>query len=123
LSNAKLKELERSGIRCGKPQPFIWNLEQIEGIITAQARNPGAGVIVMPDAFFFSVPNRNPIGARAARYGMPIIYFEHIFVEEGGLISYSADFAEEVRQAAACIDRILKGTKPTDLPIQLPLNY
>jgi putative tryptophan/tyrosine transport system substrate-binding protein len=98
-------------------------LEQIEGIITAQARNPGGGVIVMPDAFFFSGPNRDLIGARAARYGMPTIYFEHIFVEEGGLISYSADFAEEVRQAAAYIDRILKGTKPTDLPIQLPLNY
>jgi putative ABC transport system substrate-binding protein len=98
-------------------------LEQIEGIITAQARNPCGGVIVMPDAFFFSVPNRNLIGARAARYGMPTIYFEHIFVEEGGLNSYSANFAEEVRQAAGYIDRILKGAKAADLPIQLPIDY
>jgi putative tryptophan/tyrosine transport system substrate-binding protein len=97
--------------------------DEIEGIIAAYARNPGGGVIVMPDAFFFSVSNRNLIVALAARYGVPTIYFEHFFVEEGGLISYSADFAEEVRQAAGYIDRILKGAKPADLPIQLPINY
>ena len=44
-------------------------------------------------------------------------------MEEGGLISYAADFAEEVRQAAGYIDRILKGAKPTELPIQLPIKY
>jgi putative tryptophan/tyrosine transport system substrate-binding protein len=97
--------------------------DEIEGIIAAQARNSDGGVIVMPDAFFFSVPNRNLIVALAARYGVPTIYFERIFVEEGGLISYSAGFAEEVRQAAGYIDRILKGAKPTDLPIQLPISY
>jgi putative tryptophan/tyrosine transport system substrate-binding protein len=95
--------------------------DEIEGIIAAQA--PDGGVIVMPDVFFFSVPNRNLIVALAARYGVPTIYWEHFFVEEGGLISYSADFAEEVRQAAGYIDRILKGAKPADLPIQLPINY
>jgi putative tryptophan/tyrosine transport system substrate-binding protein len=54
---------------------------------------------------------------------VPTIYFQRIFVEEGGLISYGADFVEEVRQAAGYIDRILKGAKPADLPIQLPINY
>jgi putative tryptophan/tyrosine transport system substrate-binding protein len=97
--------------------------DEIEGTVAAQARNHDGGVIVMPDAFFFSVPNRNLIVALAARYGVPTIYFEHIFVEEGGLISYSANFAEEVRLAAGYVDRILKGAKPPDLPIQLPINY
>ena len=54
---------------------------------------------------------------------MPTIYWERFFVEEGGLISYGDDFAEEMRQAAGYIDRILKGAKPTDLPIQSPINY
>jgi putative tryptophan/tyrosine transport system substrate-binding protein len=97
--------------------------DEIEGIIAAQARNPDGGVIVIPDAFFFSLPNRNLIVALAARYGVPTIYWDHFFVEAGGLISYSADYAEEARQAAGYIDRILKGAKPTDLPIQLPISY
>jgi ABC-type uncharacterized transport system substrate-binding protein len=97
--------------------------DEIEGIVTAQARNRDGSVIVMPDAFFFTVANRNLIVALAARYGVPTIYYDHSFVEEGGLISYSADFGEEVRQAAGYIDRILKGAKPADLPIQLPINY
>jgi putative tryptophan/tyrosine transport system substrate-binding protein len=97
--------------------------DEIEGIIAAQARDPDGGVIVMPDAFFFSVPNRNLIVALTGRYGVPTIYFDHFFVEAGGLISYGADYAEQVRQAAGYMDRILKGAKPTDLPIQLPINY
>jgi putative ABC transport system substrate-binding protein len=97
--------------------------DEIEGVIAAQARNPGGALIVMPDAFFFNVPNRDWIIALAARYGVPTIYFTRLFVEQGGLISYSADFAEEVRQAAGYIDRILKGAKPADLPMQLPIKY
>jgi len=97
--------------------------DEIEDVIAAQARNPGGGLIVMPDAFFFDVQNRNLIIALAARYGVPTMYFTRVFVEEGGLISYGADFAEEVRLAAGYIDRILKGAKPADLPIQLPINY
>jgi putative ABC transport system substrate-binding protein len=97
--------------------------DEIEGVIAAQARNPGGGLIVMPDAFFFNVPNRDLIIALAAGYGVPTIYFTRFFVERGGLISYSADFAEEVRQAASYIDRILKGAKPADLPMQLPIKY
>ena len=98
--------------------------DEIEGIIAAQARNPGGGLIVMPDAFsFVHAPNRDLIIALAARYSVPTIYYTRLFVEQGGLISYGADFAAEVRQAAGYIDRILKGAKPADLPIQLPINY
>jgi putative tryptophan/tyrosine transport system substrate-binding protein len=97
--------------------------DEIEGVITALARNPGGSLVVMPDAFFFNVPTRDLIIALAARNGVPTIYFDRLFVESGGLISYGADFSEELRQAAGYIDRILKGGKVTDLPIQQPIKY
>ena len=97
--------------------------DEIEGVIAAQARNPGGGLIVMPDASFFDVPTRHLIIALAARNGAPTVYFNRVFVEAGGLAAYSADFSEELRQAAGYVDRILKGTKLTDLPIQQPIKY
>ena len=62
--------------------------------------------------------NRDLIIALAARYGVPAIYFNRLFAESGGLINYSPDFAEQFRQAPEYIDRILKGAKPADLPVQ-----
>jgi putative ABC transport system substrate-binding protein len=97
--------------------------DDIEGVIAAQARNPGCGLIVMPDAFFFDVPTRHLIVALAARNGVPTVYFNRVFVEAGGLAAYSADFSEELRQAAGYVDRILKGAKLSDLPIQQPTKY
>ena len=96
---------------------------EIEGVITAQAHNPGGSLVVMPDAFFFNVPTRDLIIASAARNGVPTVYFDRLFVESGGLIAYGADFPEELRQAAGYVDRILKGAKVTDLPIQQPTKY
>ena len=90
--------------------------DEIEGVIAAQARDPGGGLIVMPDAF--NVTNRELIIALAARYRVPAIYYHRFFAESGGLISYGDDFAEQFRQAAGYIDRILKGAKPADLPVQ-----
>jgi putative tryptophan/tyrosine transport system substrate-binding protein len=97
--------------------------DEIEGVIAAQARNPGGGLVVMPDAFFFDLITRDLIIALTARYAVPTIYFNTLFVESGGLMAYSADFAEELRQAAAYIDRILRGDKAADLPIQQPVKY
>jgi putative tryptophan/tyrosine transport system substrate-binding protein len=95
--------------------------DEIEGIIATQARDPGGGLIVMPNAF--NVVNRELIIALAARYGVPAIYFNRFFTDSGGLISYGADRPEQVRQAAGYIDRILKGAKPADLPIQQPTKF
>jgi putative ABC transport system substrate-binding protein len=95
--------------------------DEIEGVIAAQARNPGGGLIVMPAAF--NVTNREVIVAMAAHYGMPAIYFNNFFPKSGGLISYSPDFAEQFRQAPEYIDRILKGAKPGQLPIQSPTKF
>jgi putative tryptophan/tyrosine transport system substrate-binding protein len=95
--------------------------DEIEGVIAAQARNPGGGLIVMPDTFI--VTNRELIIALAARYGVPAIYYNRFFTDSGGLISYGSDFAEQFRQAPEYIDRILKGAKPVDLPIQAPTKF
>jgi hypothetical protein len=90
--------------------------KEIEGIFASQAHNAGGGVIVMPGAFV--VVNRELIIELAARYNVPTIYPDLFFAESGGLIAYGADFADQFRLAAGYIDRILKGTKPADLPIE-----
>ena len=72
----------------------------------------------MPD--LFNTVNRDLIIALAARYHVPAIYFFRSFADAGGLISYGGDFAEQYPKAAGYIDRILKGEKPADLPVQMP---
>jgi putative tryptophan/tyrosine transport system substrate-binding protein len=97
--------------------------DEIEGVIAAQGRNSGGGLIVMPNALFLDMPIRHLIIALAAHNAVPTFYFNRVFVEAGGLAAYSADFSEELRQAAGYIDRILKGARLTDLPIQQPIKY
>ena len=94
--------------------------DEIEGVIAEQARNPGGSLIVMPDAF--NAANRELIIALAARYSIPAIYGNN-FAASGGLIFYGADFVESFRLDAGYIDRILKGAKPAELPIQLPTKF
>ena len=95
--------------------------DEIEGVIAAQAINPGGGLIVTPDPF--NAANRDLIVALAARYRVPAIYFNAFFADAGGLIVYGSVFAEEFRQAAGYIDRIMKGEKADDLPVQAPTMY
>jgi putative ABC transport system substrate-binding protein len=95
--------------------------DEIEGVIAGQARKLGGGLIVMPNAF--NTTNRGLIIALAARYGVPAIYFSAYGAQSGGLIGYGSDYAEQARQAAGYIDRILKGTKPADLPVQAPTKF
>ena len=92
--------------------------DQIEGVIAAQAHSPGGGLIVMPDAFNDVI--RELIIALVARYSVPAIYYNRFFSEPGGLISYGELRVETFRLAAGYIDRILKGEKPADLPVQAP---
>ena len=95
--------------------------DEIEGVIAAQARDPGGGFIVMPDVF--NDVNRELIIALAARYSVPTIYFNRFFSEPGGLISYGDVRSEQFRLAAGYIDRVLKGEKPADLPVQVPTKF
>jgi putative ABC transport system substrate-binding protein len=95
--------------------------DEIEGVIAAQARNPGGGLFVMPDVY--NDANRELIIALTARYGVPAIYYNRFFSEPGGLISYGDVRGEQFRLAAGYIDRILKGEKPADLPLQAPTKF
>ena len=95
--------------------------DEIEGVIAAQARDQGGGLIVMPDPF--NAANAEHITSLAARYRVPAMYFRHEFAEAGGLIAYANDFAEQFPQAAAYVDRILRGVKPADLPVQAPTKF
>ena len=95
--------------------------DEIEGVIAAQARDQGSSLIVMPDPF--NAANREHITLLAAHYRVPAMSYVREYVEAGGLIAYSNDFAEQFPQAATYVDRILKGAKPEDLPVQAPTKF
>ena len=71
----------------------------------------------------FNTTNRELIIAMTARYSVPAIYFSGYFAQSGGLISYGPDYPAQARQAAGYIDHILRGTKPSDLPVQTPTKF
>jgi len=89
--------------------------------IEALAREPDGGLIVLPDVS--TANNRDLIIALAARHRLPAVYPFQYFATSGGLLSYGGDVADLFRRAASYIDRILKGTKPGDLPVQAPNKY
>ena len=95
--------------------------DEVEGTIAAQARDPGSALIVMPDPF--NAANREYITLLAARYRVPAMYYRREFAEAGGLVAYANDFAEQFPQAATYVDRILKGARPEDLPVQAPTKF
>jgi putative ABC transport system substrate-binding protein len=97
------------------------NAAQIERDITAFARSSDGGLIVASSTG--ALVNRALIVALAARFKLPAIYAQREFVTGGGLMSYSADFSVQFHDAAGYVDRILKGDKPADLPVQAPTRY
>jgi putative ABC transport system substrate-binding protein len=94
---------------------------EIERAVTAFARSPGGGLIVTAGAG--AQVHRDLIILLAARHKLPAVYYERSFVAGGGLISYGADFVDQFRRAAGYVDRILRGEKPADLPVQAPTKY
>jgi putative ABC transport system substrate-binding protein len=94
---------------------------EIETVITALGHEPGGGLVVMPDVFM--VAHRVPIIRAAARNNVPAVYMRSEFVRDGGLLSYGPDSVDLYRRAATYVDRILRGAKPGDLPVQFPVKY
>ncbi len=94
---------------------------EIERAVTAFARDPNGGLIVLASPL--SIVQRDLIIALAARYRLPAVYSLRFFIASGGLISYGPDSIEPYRRAASYVDRILKGEKPADLPVQAPTKY
>src|SRR5262245_10724940 len=95
--------------------------EQIERAVAALARPPNGGLIVPVSGL--AVLHRDQIIMLAARHKLPAVYFERFFAAAGGLISYGPDQVDQYRRAASYVDRILKGEKPADLPVQAPTKF
>jgi putative tryptophan/tyrosine transport system substrate-binding protein len=99
----------------------VHGAEDIEAIMTALGARPGGGLIAPPDAFIAA--HRKLIFELAARYRLPAVYGSRYFAAEGGLVSYGVDVPDQCRQAAAYVDRILRGEKPAELPVQQPIKF
>jgi putative ABC transport system substrate-binding protein len=95
--------------------------EEIETAIVALGREPGGGLVVIPDVF--TLGHRSPIISAAARNNVPAIYSASVFARDSGLLSYGPDQVDNWRRAASYVDRILRGEKPGDLPVQFPVKY
>ena len=94
---------------------------EIERVVAAFARSANGGLIVVPSGR--AAVHRHLIITLVARHKLPAVYYNRFFVTGGGLISYGADYLDECRRAAGYVDRILKGEKPGDLPVQAPVKY
>jgi putative ABC transport system substrate-binding protein len=94
--------------------------EEIETAIIALGREPRGGLYVVPDAFMNT--HRATIIAAAARHSVPAVYSQSYFARDGGLLSYGLDLIDFWRRSASYVDRILRGAKPAELPVQLPTN-
>jgi putative ABC transport system substrate-binding protein len=99
----------------------VRDADEIERALTAFARSPDGGLIVTGSAL--TIVHRDLIIALAARLRLPAVYYERYFAAAGGLISYGPDNVEQYRLAAGYVDRILKGEKPSDLPVQASTKY
>ena len=94
---------------------------EIDAAIIALGRELGGGLVINPDAWM--TVHRAPIILAAARNNVPAVYAFSDAVKDGGLLSYGPDFVDNWRRSATYVDRILRGAKPGDLPVQLPVKY
>jgi putative ABC transport system substrate-binding protein len=99
----------------------VHNDAEIETVVTSLGRELGGGFVVMPDNF--TINHRAPLILMAARNNVPAIYWYSAYAREGGLLSYGVDSADIFRRSASYVDRILRGAKPADLPVQVPTKY
>jgi ABC-type uncharacterized transport system substrate-binding protein len=105
-------------------KPFaaeVHNTAEMEGVIEQVARESASALLVLPD--LFTATNRQSIIALAAHHRLPAVYPFRYFVASGGLMSYGIEMLDTYRQAASYVDRILKGERPSDLPVQQPTKF
>jgi putative tryptophan/tyrosine transport system substrate-binding protein len=99
----------------------VHNDAEIERLVASLGREPGSGLVGAPDRFMQI--RRAPIISAASRHSIPAIYSYTGAVRDGGLLSYGTDYTNEFRRAAPYVDRILRGAKPAELPVQLPTKF
>jgi putative ABC transport system substrate-binding protein len=124
LTASAYKPSFETAARSLKAEPIIAPVHsdvEIETAITALGREPGGGLVVMPD--FFTTAHRASIILAAARNNVPAVYWQSVFARDGGLLSYGVDQVDIFRRAATYVDRIMRGEKPGDLPVQFPVKY
>ena len=99
----------------------VHDTSELESVVAAQARKSNSGLIVMPDGFMNVY--RTEITSLAARYSLPAVYPFRFFAELGGLLCYGSEQHDQFRLAATYVDRVLRGAKPSELPVQAPTKY
>jgi putative tryptophan/tyrosine transport system substrate-binding protein len=99
----------------------VRSLAELEAFMAGLAREANAGIVVIPDAFM--VAHQAEIALLAARHRLPVIYFFRGFAEAGGLLSYGNDILDNYRRAAGYVDRVLKGERAMELPVQAPVKF
>jgi putative ABC transport system substrate-binding protein len=99
----------------------VHDTTELDSVVAAQARVSNGGLIMMPDVFL--IRHRAEITSLAARYRLPAVYPYRFFAELGGLLSYGNDPLDNYRHAPTYVDRILKGAKPNELPVQAPVKF
>ena len=99
----------------------VHRIDDLEPAVKSFTRDPNGGLVVLSDVF--NVVNRKLIIGLTAQYRLPAIYFFQFFVTDGGLVSYGVDRSDSFRRAAAYVDRILRGAKPADLPVEAPTKF
>jgi putative ABC transport system substrate-binding protein len=96
-------------------------MSEVESLIAAQARVPNGGLMVMPDPF--AAARTVDVTSRVVRHRLPTISPYRFYTEHGSLLSYGDDITDNFRRAAGYADRILKGAKPSELPVQAPVKF
>ena len=110
--------------RSFKTEPIVARVHsdaEIETVITSLGREPRGGLVVMPDIYMTA--HRTQIISLAARYNVPAVYYNTVFTTDGGLLCYGPDYTDIFHRSASYIDRILRGARPADLPVQLPVKF
>ncbi len=100
---------------------FIRDMSELEAVVAAHARTPLGGLVVIPDAYMTG--HRREVASLAARYRLPTVYPYRFYAEGGGLLCYGTDLLDNFRRAAIYADRILKGAKVSELPVQAPEKF
>jgi putative ABC transport system substrate-binding protein len=114
----------QTAARSLKLEPIILPVHsdaEIEAAIMALGREPGGGLVVIGDVF--TLTHRGQIILAAARNNVPAVYSQSLFARDGGLLSYATNPVDIFRRAATYVDRILRGAKPGDLPVQFPTKF
>jgi putative ABC transport system substrate-binding protein len=108
-------------LRVDASATFVRDISELESVVAAHARAPLGGLVLIPDAYLTG--HRREVTSLAARYRLPTVYSYQFYAESGGLLCYGADLLDNFRRAAIYADRILKGAKVSELPVQAPVKF